>query len=277
MREELISSTLIKMVRRKHLRNMLAKRIDDYIYKSIAANADEDLEKVRLRRYQFMSAMLSCVVRNIDKGYVNGEITKRIIKVLIQKNFIRRDSDSDLAANRFKEKYGQFPPTFIVFSPTQKCNLKCIGCYAASASDTAATIPFTIVDRVVREVHDYFGARFITISGGEPFVYKSEGKTLLDIFEKYNDIYFLVYINGLVINDKTAQRLAKARNVTPAISVEGFEAETDGRRGPGVYKRILATFELLRQAGVPFGISVTATSKNVETLLRDEFYDFYFQ
>jgi MoaA/NifB/PqqE/SkfB family radical SAM enzyme len=35
--------------------------------------------------------------------------------------------------------------------------------------------------------------------------------------------------------------------------------------------------EHLRDEGVPFGISVTATSKNIDVLLRDEFYDFYFR
>ncbi len=121
------------------------------------------------------------------------------------------------------------------------------------------------------------GGRFITISGGEPFVYKSEGKTLLDIYKKYDDMVFLVYTNGIVINEEVAQRLAESANVTPSISVEGFEEETDQRRGAGTFKKNLRAFEHLREVGVPFGISVTATSKNIDVLLGDEFYDFYFE
>ena len=64
--------------------------------------------------------------------------------------------------------------------------------------------------------------------------------------------------------------------MTPAISVEGFENETDSRRGKGIHSRVLQAFENLRGAGVPFGISVTATSKNLPTLLKDEFYTYYF-
>jgi MoaA/NifB/PqqE/SkfB family radical SAM enzyme len=133
------------------------------------------------------------------------------------------------------------------------------------------------VDRIVGEVHDLFGGRFITISGGEPFLYKSEGGTLFDIYNKYNDMLFLVYTNGTVINEEAAGRIAEAANVTPAVSVEGFEKETDERRGPGTFKKILNALECLRKAGVPFGISVTATSKNVDAILTDEFYDFYFE
>jgi len=277
MKPEVISSTLKKMVNHKHLRKLLARKVDDYLYKKIVNDDSEDLPQVRIKRYQFLSAMLRCVNRNIDKGYVSGEIIRKIIDVFVQNNLIREDQSYDQAVEKYREKYGELPPTFIVFSPTQKCNLRCIGCYAASGADTAATIPYPLVDRVVREVHDLFGSRFITFSGGEPFLYKSEGKTLIDIYKKYNDMLFLAYTNGTVINREVAQRLAESANVTPAISVEGFEKQTDQRRGAGTFKRILSTFEHLRAMGVPFGISVTATSRNVNILLEDEFYDFYFK
>ena len=276
MKPDVISSTLIKMVNHKHLRKMFVKRADDYIYKSLVKEDKEDLEHVKLKRFQFLSAMLHCVVRNVDKGNVSPQIIRKIVDVLVENNLICEDQSYIQAVEKFEEKYGEPPPTFIVLSPTQICNLNCIGCYASSTSKTAATIPYTIVDRVAGETHDLWGSRFMTISGGEPFMYKSEGKTLLDIFQKYSDMLFLVYTNGTLINKAIAERLAKSANVTPAISVEGFEKETDQRRGAGTYKKILNAFEHLRQAGVPFGISVTATSKNVDLLLTDEFYDFYF-
>jgi len=277
MRPEAISSTLKKMVNHRHLRKLLAKKIDNYVYKSIVNDESEDLKEVQIKRYQFLSAMLRCVNRNIDRGYVSGEIIRKIVDVFVQNNLIREDQNYTQAVEKYEEKYGELPPTFIVFSPTQRCNLRCIGCYAASGTDTAATVPYPFVDRVISETHDLFGSRFITISGGEPFLYKSEGKTLLDIYKKYDDMLFLVYTNGTIINEEIAQKLADCANVTPAISVEGFEKETDQRRGAGTFKKILSAFEHLRQVGVPFGISVTSTSKNIHTLLTDEFYDFYFK
>ena len=277
MKPEVISSTLKKMVKHKHLRKLLAKKIDDYIYKIVVEDDSEDLLEVRIKRYQFLSAMMRCVNRNMDKGYVSKQVMKKIIDVLVQNNLICEDQSYTQAVEKYKEKYGEMPPSFIVFSPTQKCNLRCIGCYAASGTDTGATIPYPLVDKIISEVHNLFGGRFITISGGEPFMYKSEGKTLLDIYKKYADMLFLVYTNGTLINEEAAQRLAESANATPAISVEGFEKETDQRRGAGTFKKILRAFEHLRKAGVPFGISVTATSKNIDVLLGDEFYDFYFK
>jgi len=80
----------------------------------------------------------------------------------------------------------------------------------------------------------------------------------------------------LIITPEVAERLGKAGNVTTAISVEGYEKETDERRGKGVHKKIREAFANLRNVGVPFGISVTATSKNADILLSDEYYDYYF-
>jgi len=134
MKTEAIPSRLIKMANHKHLRKLLSKKIDNYIYESVANNGSEDLEKVALKRYQFLSAMLHCVIRSMDKGYVSREIIKKIIDVLVENNLIREDQSCVQAVERFKEKYGEEPPTFIVFSPTQRCNLNCIGCYASSTS-----------------------------------------------------------------------------------------------------------------------------------------------
>ena len=259
------------------MRKILAKKVDNYIYKSIVEEDGEDIKEVRNKRYQFLSAMLACVIRNIDKGYISTQFLKKIVTVLVEDNFIRYSESSSQSIDKFRDKYGELPPSFIVFAPTQRCNLECIGCYAASGVNTPATIPYPYVDRVVGEVHDLFGGRFITISGGEPFTYRSEGRTLLDIFQKYNDMFFMVYTNGTLISEEVAGKLARSANVTPAISVEGFEKETDQRRGQGTFKKILKAFENLRKAGVPFGISATATSKNADLLLTDEFYDFYFK
>jgi len=277
MKPQVLSSTLITMVSNKHLRKLLAKKVDDYIYKNMVNDDSQDLKEVQTKRYEFLSAMLQCVIKNVNRGYVSPEIIKKIVNVFVQNNILREDQSYTQAVEKFKEKYGEYPPTFIVFSPTQRCNLKCIGCYANSAADMSATVPYPYVDRVVGEVHDCWGVRFITISGGEPFIYKSEGKTLMDIYRKYNDMLFLVYTNGTVINEEIAEAIANCANVTPAISVEGFEEETDQRRGRGTFKKILEALDRLRQVGVLFGISVTATSKNVDLLLKDEFYDFFFE
>jgi hypothetical protein len=71
--------------------------------------------------------------------------------------------------------------------------------------------------------------------------------------------------------------LAKAGNMLLCISVEGWQERTDERRGEGVYNRILAVMDQLREDGVPFGLSLTGTRYNAEEILSDEFIDFFME
>src|SRR4030042_1505839 len=122
MKPEVISSTLKKMVKHKHLRKLLAGRIDGYIYRSIVNDRSEDLRGVQVKRYEFLSVMLHCIVRNTDKGYVSGRILNKIIDVFVQNNLVRADRGYEQAIKRYEAKYGEPPPTFIVFSPTHRRN-----------------------------------------------------------------------------------------------------------------------------------------------------------
>jgi MoaA/NifB/PqqE/SkfB family radical SAM enzyme len=165
---------------------------------------------------------------------------------------------------------------FIAISPTGACNLKCVGCYA-SADMNLAKLPFSVFDRIIRDAKESWGANFFVISGGEPLIYKSEDKTFLDLAEMHSDCFFLMYTNGTLIDKTMAKKLADLGNITPSISVEGLEHETDERRGKGVFEKILSAMANLREAGVPFGISITATKNNIDRILSQEFTDFYFE
>jgi MoaA/NifB/PqqE/SkfB family radical SAM enzyme len=62
-------------------------------------------------------------------------------------------------------------------------------------------------------------------------------------------------------------------NVIPCISVEGFEKETDERRGKGTFEKITQAMESLNKRKGVFGFSLTVTSQNAEFVTSDEFID----
>jgi len=170
----------------------------------------------------------------------------------------------------FAEEMGFDPPVLMVISPTMRCNLNCYGCYAGRYSKEEG-LGLGVLDRLLREAED-MGIYFITISGGEPFIL---GEDLLRILGRYRSILFQVYTNGTLIDGAIAQSLARIGNVYPCISVEGFAEETDARRGRGTYHKILDAMDLLRENGVLFGFSATATRENNELICSQEFVDFY--
>ena len=169
----------------------------------------------------------------------------------------------------FRSRYGFDPPFFLVLSPTMRCNLTCYGCYAGQY-EKGIELDTELIHRVLREAKE-MGIYFVTVSGGEPFIRPD----LLDIFAAHEDMYFQVYTNGTFIDSKMAKTLSRLGNVLPAISVEGWEKETDARRGPGAFQRILDTMARLKEEGVLFGFSATATRQSNELIISDEFVNFF--
>jgi len=257
-------------------RNLFEGQLKKYIKQKIFNEEESQASEVS-KQYQFIAlwTMYKSYIRNIDKGNISSKVTKRMIESFLGSVLLRKNVSNE-KRRIFQNKHGIRPPSFITISPTKKCNLKCIGCYAASSPTTETTLNWTLLNKIMEDAYSNMGMRFFVISGGEPLLYKSENKTILDLSERWNDCFFLMYTNGTLINENIASRMADLGNITPAISVEGYEAETDARRGNGIYQRIIKAKDNLASVGVPFGLSVTATKENVDIVLNESFYDFYF-
>ena len=166
------------------------------------------------------------------------------------------------------KKEGFNVPWFLLIDPTEKCNYNCIGCWAGSY-DQAKAMPFETIDKILTEAKE-LGIYFIVLSGGEPTLYPH----FFEVLQKHNDMAFMFYTNGSIIDEKFAGKLAELGNASPSISLEGFQEKTDWRRGKGAWDRIMRAMDSLKKAGIPFGYSVTETRMNVDEILSDEFVDY---
>ncbi|MFA5047826.1 MAG: radical SAM protein [Patescibacteria group bacterium] len=276
MKKEDFFVQLSKLVMSNRLtRSIVAKQIDRLLYKTMVTDETKYSKEVRLDRYYGMKSLLVTAMKNINRGLISKQFAGRAMETLIKGAMIGSDERVRIMGE-FKKKYGIDPPGLVVISPTKKCNLKCIGCYASSTADNSETLEWSLIDKMMHEFHDEMGMRFFVISGGEPLMYSSEGKTILDLPRAWPDSFFLMYTNGTLITKEVAKTMAELGNLTPAVSVEGFKEETDTRRGAGIHERTLQSLNNLREAKVPFGISVTATKKNAKLLTENKFYDYYF-
>jgi sulfatase maturation enzyme AslB (radical SAM superfamily) len=169
---------------------------------------------------------------------------------------------------QFESEHGFWPPFVMILSPTLHCNLRCKGCYTLGYG-TKPELPYELVKRVLSECQE-MGIHFITVLGGEPFVYPD----LFRMIEEHPNIFFQVYTNGTLMTREKAKRLSELGNVMVVLSIEGYEEETDRWRGKGVYKKIMNTFDDLREARVLIGTSATVTKENVEVVASEPFVDF---
>ena len=186
--------------------------------------------------------------------------------------FIYTWSGDVVRRSRRRVEEGHFvTPATVVIEPTDRCNLSCPGCYAKSTRK-GENLPFDLLCDIVREVRR-MGVSLVTLSGGEPFLREREDQAITRLAAEFPELGFLVYTNGLLIDEEIAGRLGEVGNVFPAISVEGYESETDARRGAGCYQRDLTVRQMLAEHGVLYGFSATVTRKNADLITRDAFID----
>ena len=224
-------------------------------------------------QYWFTKNLLMQGSKRIDENLLSPDIIKTMFNSLVDNVLFKGTAIKD----KVYAEGGVERPTLLLISPTKRCNLHCTGCYAGSNKKTAASLDWDTFDRILTEKEELWNSYFTPISGGEPFMWRDGDRTIYDMFAKHKNQYFMVYTNGTFLNKENVRKLADAGNVAPVLSVEGFEKETDARRGNGVYDKVLQAFANLREAGNPFGISVTPTRKNADLVMSDEFVDFYFE
>ena len=169
---------------------------------------------------------------------------------------------------KYSKLYGFNVPWAILIDPTNACNLKCKGCWAADYKKNSS-LSNDLIDRVIKEGKE-LGIYMYIFSGGEPLMRKDD---ILDLCRKHNDCMFSCFTNGTFIDKKFARDLAEVGNFSPAISIEGFEKETDMRRGKGTFRKIIKAMDNLKEEKVPFGFSCCYHSKNFDVVGSEEYMD----
>lgn len=266
-----------KIVQNRPFRKMAMAMGENYLIKNGKNRIKED-PTLPAGVIEDQTAMSLAILHSVNRALTDCKLSAATFdkagSVLGRDLFIEKSKRLAKAAS-FIEEHGFAQPSFLLISPTKACNLHCIGCYADSDSHVQI-LDYDIVDKAITEAHDDWGVQFTVISGGEPLAYRSHGKTILDLAEEHPDNYFMFYTNSTLITDEVAQRMANLGNIVPMISLEGWRERTDARRGEGVFDKVMASMDRLYEAGVLYGVSLTATRENAEEILSDEFIDFLF-
>jgi len=222
----------------------------------------KELADTLLKMYQENPSIrkyFNSIFQEIDRGVRDRLVCNFVINTLL------------LSPSRRKhvaDKTGIHVPITLLIDPTSACNLKCPGCWAGEYAKHDQLEP-ELLDRILDEAKE-LGIFGVVMSGGEPFLYPY----LLDMAEKHDDQAFMIYTNGTKIDDQVAARLQELGNISPCVSIEGWQEKTDERRGKGTYDKILAAMERMQERGVLFGASITVTRNNYKEVTSDEFIDF---
>ncbi len=216
---------------------------------------------------------------NLDQYLTRGveDIVRGILKASLHNPkgsaFLARYALASRRAGELRrraEEAGEHIPPFLIASITTRCNLRCAGCYARANDACCDREEGLLSDgewRAIFEEAAGMGVGFILLAGGEPLMRRG----VLEEAGGVKDILFPVFTNATLIDEKYAALFCKYRNLIPVLSIEGGEAETDARRGTGVYRRLTQSVKLLKENGILFGASVTVTKANIRNVTSDAF------
>ena len=197
-----------------------------------------------------------------------ADIDNDVLKAIFQNFVLKGNLLSFPKQQALAEELGCNIPMTMLIDPTSACNLKCTGCWAAEYGDKL-NMSYETLDDIIcqgKELNIYF----YLYSGGEPLVRKED---ILRLCEKHSDCQFAAFTNGTLIDEQFAKDILRLKNFMPIISVEGFEAETDFRRGQGTFAKVKKATEILKEYRLPLGLSCCYTSKNAEVIGSEEYFD----
>jgi len=132
-----------------------------------------------------MLNLMETAFSRVEQGLYSKNVIRQGIDIFVEQMLFSPKGKNKKAEDDFVAKFGRRPPGFLVIGPTKRCNLHCKGCYAKSNAKTAETIPFSVLDRIITEKTELWGSHYVTWVGGEPTIYRSEGKDILDFAERH--------------------------------------------------------------------------------------------
>lgn len=212
------------------------------------------------------------LTRGVEK--VVADALKATLKNPRESAFMLKFAAASKAASKkrkLSEEMGEHIPPFLIASITSKCNLHCAGCYSRCNHATVDAEPvsqLTDADwlRIFDEADD-MGISFILLAGGEPMLRRD----IIEAAGQKPGILFPIFTNGTFMDERYFELFDKCRNLVPIMSIEGEKEITDERRGKGIYDRLIANMDQLKERGLIFGASVTVTTRNIREVTSEAF------
>jgi 12,18-didecarboxysiroheme deacetylase len=150
----------------------------------------------------------------------------------------------------------------VVWNITQRCNLKCVHCYAHSKNIAFDNELSLSEGKILIDDLAEFGVPVMLFSGGEPLVRKDLPE--LAAYAVNKGMRAVVSTNGTLITPQIAQILKDIGLSYVGISIDGMEEINDRFRGvKGAFKLALKGIENCKKAGIKVGLRFTINKSNV--------------
>lgn len=153
-----------------------------------------------------------------------------------------RDSTSKEINDLDRYSLSQSFPLYAGIEPTWRCNFRCKHCYIQSGDKPELSVEDwkCILDDMAA-----FGVLYLTITGGEPFLYRSFEE--LYLYAKQKGFIITIFTNGVLVNDSHIELFSAYPPKAIEISLYGVTKKTYATvtGNPDSFERFLAGFQKL--------------------------------
>jgi radical SAM protein with 4Fe4S-binding SPASM domain len=144
---------------------------------------------------------------------------------------------------------------------TNACNLHCRYCFNLDRED-APRIPLDDIRIILKAAYERHN-RYVSITGGEPFLYKQ----IFDVLDYAHDLGYWITIlsHGGLLDATRIERLTKYWRARVRISLDGPDRGShDLLRGAGTFDNTMSKISMLLDSGLNVGVGVTVSENNLD-------------
>jgi len=173
---------------------------------------------------------------------------------------LRYDRDSSKLPSELLQ-FARDKKPVVVWNCTQRCNLKCVHCYAQSEDRNYPGEMSTEEAKVMIDDLAEFGAPVLLFSGGEPTIRKD----LVELMHhaKSKGMRVVISTNGTLITAERAKNYAEVGLSYVGVSLDGGRETHDEFRGlEGSFDKAVEGIRNSRDAGIKVGLRMTINKRN---------------
>ena len=166
----------------------------------------------------------------------------------------KQEVNNQCGTNRFR---------IVQIHPTLRCNLNCLHCYSSSGPGIQKELDLEKL-KLALEILRAQGFNVISISGGEPFMFK-QLESLLQ-YSKELGYYNMVTTNAMLLKSSRSKKTLKQIDLI-AISIDGKPKKHNYLRNcPAAFDKTLEGIKIARDHIPNLGFIHTVTPKSIEDL-----------
>lgn len=187
----------------------------------------------------------------------------------IEENWLNLKRNCDYYFSRIID-YPLCPPEHVYFCLTSRCNLKCKMCtvwHSPNREEDELNIEES--KKIIDQIAD-LKINHLIFSGGEPLLRKDIFDLIAYAIDKKIKMVDVI-TNGLLIDERVAQKLVNLNLNHVTISIDGLEETNDFIRGKGSFKKALEAIDLIKKYKnnkfPTVGINFTIIDYNIDQIL----------